>query len=200
MIKVDEEKLLKIKEEAKDNFVPILRDDTMKIIEKKLDEIKPNKILEVGTAVGYSAITFAKHLEEGSIIDTIERNEKRFETAKKNINEMGLENVINIMYGDAKEIMKTLNDTYDVVFIDAAKGQYLVFLEEAKRLVKNGGWIIADNVLWQGLVKSDYNEHRNRTAVKRLREFLRIIEEDKEFESEVIDIDDGLALINVKKQ
>ena len=199
MIKVDETKLQQIKEDAIKNFVPILRDKTMKLIEKKLDEIKPMKILEVGTAVGYSAITFSKHLEEGAKIDTIERNEKRFETATKNINEMNLQDVIKIFFGDAKEIMKNLNAEYDVVFTDAAKGQYLVFLEEAKRLVKNGGWIIADNVLWQGLVRSDYDAHRNRTAVKRLREFLRIIEEDESFESEVIDIDDGLALIQVKK-
>ena len=123
MININEEKLNNIKDEAIKNFVPILRDDTMKIIEEKLNEIKPNKILEVGTAVGYSAITFSKYLAENGRIDTIERNEKRYNEAIKNIKDMNLQDVINVIFGDANEILKKLDDKYDVIFIDAAKGQ-----------------------------------------------------------------------------
>ena len=200
-MQIDENLLREIKEEAINNFVPILRDDTMKLVEEKLESIKPKKILEVGTAVAYSAITFSKHLGIEGRIDTIERNEKRYDKAKENIAKFNLQNVVNVIFGDATEEMKKLpNDSnYDVIFIDAAKGQYLHFLEEAKRLIKNNGLIIADNVLWHGLVNSDYNEHRNRTAVTRLREFLKVIKEDKCFESEVIDIDDGVAFIKVRK-
>ncbi len=202
MIKVDKEKIQAIKKEANQNFVPILRDDTMKIIEQNLDRIKPKRILEVGTAVGYSSIVFACHLEEDSKIDTIERNEKRFLKATENIKSTGLNNVINIIFGDANEVMKNIaeDNIYDVIFIDAAKGQYLNFLNEARRLIKDGGYIIADNVLFHGLVKSDYNEHRNRTAVTRLRQFLKIIEEDNMFDSKIYDIDDGLAIIKVNKK
>ncbi len=201
MIKIDEKMLENIKKEAIDTFVPILRDETMKVIEQKLDEIKPKKILELGTAVGYSAIKFAKHLENDASIDTIERNEKRYIKAKENVQKMGLDSTINIIFGDATYVMKnmTRDNYYDVIFIDAAKGQYLNFLDEAKRLVKSGGYIIADNVLFHGLVNSDYNGHRNRTAVTRLRKFLEIIENDLCFESKVYDIDDGFAIIKVNK-
>lgn len=200
-MQIDREMLEEIKKEAIVNYVPILRDSTMCLIEKRLDEIRPKKILEVGTAVGYSAICFSKHIAENGKIDTIERNEKRYNKAIENIAKFNLNKTINVIFGDAKEEMKKLpsDSNYDVIFIDAAKGQYLHFLEEAKRLIKNGGLIIADNVLWHGLVNSDYNEHRNRTAVTRLREFLRVIKEDKCFDSEVIDIDDGVAFITVKK-
>ena len=193
--------LEELKKEAMQNFVPILRDNTMKLIEERLELLRPKKILEVGTAVGYSAITFSKYLDEGGKIDTIERNDKRYEKALENISKFNLQNAINVIFGDAKEEMKKLPDSsnYDVIFIDAAKGQYIAFLEEAKRLVKNGGLIIADNVLFRGLVLSDYNEHKNRTAVNRLREFLKIIKEEKCFDSEVIDIDDGVAFITVNK-
>lgn len=200
-MEIDETKLNKIKEEALANYVPILRDETMKIIEKHLDSIKPKKILELGTAVGYSAIKFARHLSEKGTIDTIERNEKRYETAIKNVKKMQLENVINIIFGDATEVMKNMQDenVYDIIFIDAAKGQYINFFNEARRLIKDKGYIIADNVLFHGLVNSDYNEHRNRTAVTRLREFLKIIKEDEKLESKIYDIEDGLAIIKVNK-
>ncbi|MBR1884581.1 MAG: O-methyltransferase [Clostridia bacterium] len=200
-MQIDGNMLEELKKEAMQNFVPILRDNTMKLIEERLELLRPKKILEVGTAVGYSAITFSKYLDEGGKIDTIERNDKRYEKALENISKFNLQNAINVIFGDAKEEMKKLPDSsnYDVIFIDAAKGQYIAFLEEAKRLVKNGGLIIADNVLFRGLVLSDYNEHKNRTAVNRLREFLKIIKEEKCFDSEVIDIDDGVAFITVNK-
>ena len=204
-IKVDENKLKEIKEKAILNYVPIIAEDSLEYITNLLKEVKPNKILEIGTAVGYSASNFCRYLNideknNESYITTIERNEKRFKEASKNIKELQLEEYINILYGDALDILPSLKDnTYDIVFIDAAKGQYIKFLEEAKRLVKNKGIIIADNVLFHGLTLSDSNEHRNRTAVTRLRKFLELIEEDEMLTSKLIKVGDGLTISYINK-
>lgn len=204
---VDEDKLNNIKTKAIENFVPILQDDSLKLIEVMLGIIKPKKILEIGTAVGYSAAIFAKHLEvdennkKYSYIKTIERNEKRFKEANENITSLNLNDYIVPIFADATEYLTNLNEdnTYDVVFIDAAKGQYMVFLNEAKRLVKSGGVIIADNVLFKGRVLGGYNEHRHRTAVTRLREYIDHINEDKALNSVVLNVGDGVAISIVNK-
>lgn len=198
----DENILSKIKEEALKNHVPILQDESLALILMVLNLKKPNKILEIGTAVGYSAINFSKYLDgENSKIKTIEIKDNMAEIARKNIKDMGLEEKIEVVQADATKYLETLDEenTYDVVFIDAAKGQYLVFLKEAIRLIKNGGVIIADNVLFKGRVLSDYNEHKHRTATNRLREYLKLIEEDKRLESTLVKIGDGVAISIVKK-
>lgn len=196
-----EEILSKIKEEALLNHVPILMDESMNLIEVILKLKKPNKILEVGSAVGYSAICFSKYLTgENSKIKTIELNEERFKVAVSNINKMQLEDKIEIINADATKYLATIPDDekYDVCFIDAAKGQYNVFLEQALRLTKSGGIIIADNVLWKGRVLGEYNEHRHRTAVTRLRTYLKTISENDKLESKVFNIGDGVAVSFVK--
>lgn len=198
----DENILSKIKEEALENHVPILQDESLDLILMVLSLKKPNKILEIGTAVGYSAINFSRYLEgENAKIKTIEIKENMANIARENIASMGLEEKIELIHADATKYLETLDEenTYDVVFIDAAKGQYLVFLKEAIRLIKNGGVIIADNVLFKGRVLSDYNEHKHRTATNRLREYLRIIEEDKRLKSTLVKIGDGVAISIVKK-
>lgn len=196
-----EEILSNIKEEALLNHVPILMDESMNLIEVVLKLKKPNKILEVGSAVGYSAICFSKYLTgENSKIKTIELNEERFKVAVSNINKMQLEDKIEIINADATKYLATIPDDekYDVCFIDAAKGQYNVFLEQALRLTKSGGIIIADNVLWKGRVLGEYNEHRHRTAVTRLRTYLKTISENDKLESKVFNIGDGVAVSFVK--
>ncbi len=196
-----EEILSNIKEEALLNHVPILMDESMNLIEVILKLKKPNKILEVGSAVGYSAICFSKYLTgENSKIRTIELNEERFRVAVSNINKMQLEDKIEIINADATKYLATIPDDekYDVCFIDAAKGQYNVFLEQALRLTKSGGIIIADNVLWKGRVLGEYNEHRHRTAVTRLRTYLKTISENDKLESKVFNIGDGVAVSFVK--
>lgn len=204
---VDENKLENIKIKAIDNFVPILQDDSLKLIEVILHMAKPKKILEIGTAVGYSAAIFAKYLEidennkKDSYIKTIERNEKRFKEATENITALNLNEYIIPIFADATEYLTNLKEdnTYDVIFIDAAKGQYMVFLNEAKRLIKSGGVIIADNVLFKGRVLGGYNEHRHRTAVTRLREYIDDINDDKTLDSVVLNIGDGVAISIVNK-
>lgn len=183
-----------IKEKAIYDHIPIIMDDTLEVVDKILEEKKPKRILEIGTAVGYSAICFSKYLIEDGYIDTIERDEERIKEAKQNISELKLENKIHIYEGDALEILPTLTGPYDVAFIDAAKGKYPIFLEETLRMLGNNGIIIADNVLYKGYVMSDYNKHKQRTAVRGLREFLKKLEENENLSTEILEVGDGLAI------
>lgn len=195
----NEEELKIVKEKALENHIPIIMDDTLEKIEEILKEEKPKRILEIGTAVGYSATMFAKYTETDCIIDTIEIDEERAKEAQENIEKIGVANRINIMVGNAVDILPTINKEYDIVFIDAAKGKYPVFLENAIRLIKNGGLILADNILYKGYVMSDYNKHKQRTAVRHLREYIQEITDNEKLESEILEIGDGLAITRVKK-
>ena len=188
-----------IKKKALEDKVPIIMDDTLEVIAKILDEIKPKKILEIGTAVGYSAICFSEYLQENGKIDTIERDTERVKEARKNIKKAEVEEKINIYEGDAVEILPTLNDEYDVVFIDAAKGKYPFFLNQALRMIKPGGVIFADNILYKGYVMSDYNKHKQRTAVRNLREYIAEITNNKKLETEILEVGDGLAISKTKR-
>lgn len=192
-----------IKKEALDNHVPIIEDEPLKLIEVLLKIKKPNRILEVGTAVGYSSINFSKYLEgKDCKIKTIEIKEAMYNKAMENISLMELNDKIEVILADAGEYMKSIPDEeqYDIVFIDAAKGQYLVYLQEAIRLTKIGGVIIADNMLYRGRTLSDYNDHKHRTATNRLREYLEIMKEDERLDSNLIKIGDGLAISIVVKK
>lgn len=195
---LDETKLEQIKLKARQDHVPILQDNSLAYIKTLLEIKKPESILEVGTAVGYSALEFSKHLKPNGRILTMELNKDTANIAKKNIQEMGMESIIEVVNADAYEHMKTLVGPYDVVFIDAAKGQYMKYLEEALRLTKTGSLIIADNVLLRGMVMSDYNEHKHRTAVTRLREYINKVTTDPNLVSCIMDVGDGVAVSVVK--
>lgn len=186
--------LAKIKEKALEEHIPIIMDDTLEVIVKELKELKPKRILEIGTAVGYSAICFSEFLAEDGTIDTIEREHDRVLEAKENIKRAEVEDEINILEGDAVEILPTLNGMYDMVFIDASKGKYPFFLKEALRMLAPKGIIFADNVLYKGYVMSDYNKHKQRTAVRNLREFLAELQENETLETEILEVGDGLAI------
>ena len=198
MNNLNEERLEKIKQKAIENHIPIIMDETLEVIAEYLKESKPKKILEIGTAVGYSAICFSKYLAENGRIDTIERDEERIIEAKRNIKEMKLEDVIHIYEGDAVEILPTLNEKYDMVFIDAAKGKYPFFLAQALRLLNDDGIIFADNILYKGYVMSDYNKHKQRTAVRNLREYIKEVTENENLETEILEVGDGLAISKLK--
>lgn len=191
---MNEIELEQIKKKALENKIPIIMDDTLEVIDKLLKQKKPFRILEIGTAVGYSAICFSVYLNEKGQIDTIERDEERVKEARENIKRAEVEDKINIFLGDAVEILPTMNHEYDVVFIDAAKGKYPFFLKEALRMLKKDGIIIADNVLYKGYVMSDYNKHKQRTAVRNLREFLQELKDNPELEVEILEVGDGLAI------
>lgn len=162
----------KIKKKALEDHIPIIMDDTLKVIEEYMKELEPKQILEIGTAVGYSAICFSKFLGPEGKIDTIERDEERVKQAKQNIKNLNLEEKIKIYEGDAVEILPNLNKKYDMIFIDAAKGKYPFFLKESLRMLNKNGIIFADNILYKGYVMSDYNKHKQRTAVRNLREYI----------------------------
>ena len=190
--------LAKIKEKAIENHIPIIMDDTLEVLSKELGEIRPKKILEIGTAVGYSAICFSEFLTADGRIDTIEREHDRVLEARENIERAEVQDKINIIEGDAVEILPMLDETYDVVFIDASKGKYPFFLKESLRMISQNGVIFADNVLYKGYVMGDYNKHKQRTAVRNLREFLAELQHNKILETKILEVGDGLAIARIK--
>lgn len=194
----NEEALAIVKEKALQDHIPIIMDDTLEVIKDILEKENPKRILEIGTAVGYSASMFAKYATN-AIIDTIELNEERYNEAKINVQNIGVDDRINLYLGNAVEILPTLNFEYDIVFIDANKGKYPVFLQEGIRLIKPEGIIIADNVLYKGYVMSDYNKHKQRTAVRHLREYIKEAMENPMLESKILEVGDGIAITKVHK-
>ena len=195
---MNKQELEKVKKKALKENIPIIMDDTLEVMEKYLITKKPQRILEIGTAVGYSAICFTEFLTEDGMIDTIERDIERVKEAKENIKRVGVEEKIHIYEGDAVEILPTLDEKYDVVFIDAAKGKYPFFLKESMRMLKSDGIIFADNILYKGYVMSDYNKHKQRTAVRNLREYIKEVSENPNLETEILEVGDGLAISKMK--
>lgn len=194
---MNKQELAKIKQKALEDHIPIIMDDTLEVVSKILKEAQPNKILEIGTAVGYSAICFSEYLQEGGTIDTIERELDRIKEAKENMKKAEVEEKINIYEGDAVEILPTFTEKYDVIFIDAAKGKYPFFLSQALRMSHKGSIIIADNILYKGYVMSDYNKHKQRTAVRNLREYIAEITNNENLETEILEVGDGLAISKI---
>lgn len=197
---MNKQELEKVKQKALQDHIPIIMDETLEIIEKYLKQRKPIRILEIGAAVGYSAMCFSEFLAENGKIDTIEREEERIQEAKQNFIKVGVQDKINLYEGDAVEILPTLDYKYDMVFIDAAKGKYPFFLKEALRMIKENGIIFADNILYKGYVMSDYNKHKQRTAVRNLREYIKEVSENPNLETEILEVGDGLAVTRVKKE
>ena len=141
---------------------------------------------------------FSEFLAANGTIDTIERDEERIKEAKINIKNVEVEEKINIYEGDAVEILPTLNEKYDMVFIDAAKGKYPFFLKESLRMLNKNGIIFADNILYKGYVMSDYNKHKQRTAVRNLREYIKEVSQNPNLETQILEVGDGLAISIVK--
>lgn len=176
--------------------VPIIRQDMQSFLKVMLALHKPKKILEVGTAVGFSALLMADHTDADCRITTIEKYEKRIPIAKENFRKAGMQDRITLLEGDALEIMGSLTETYDMIFMDAAKGQYIHFLPDALRLLRKGGVLISDNVLQDGdIIESHYAvERRNRTIYKRMREYLYVLKHTDGLLTSIIPVGDGAAV------
>ena len=190
------EELEKVKQRGLENHIPIIMDDTLEKLKEILEKENPKRILEIGTAIGYSASRFAEYSD--AIIDTIEIDEERAKEAIENIKNIGFEDRINVYIGNAVEILPTLTEKYDLIFIDAAKSKYSIFLEEGLKLINPNGLVVADNVLYKGYVMSDYNKHKQRTAVRHLREYIKEITENPNFETEILEVGDGLSITRIK--
>ena len=193
--------LEKIKVNAIENHIPIIMDETLEVIAKYLLEIKPKRILEIGSAVGYSAMCFSEYLDEDGIIDTIEKDEERYNQAVENIKNCEIDKNVNLIFGDAvEEIEKLKNNKYDIIFIDANKGKYPYYLEKAIPMLNVGGYIFADNVLYKGYVLSDYNKHKQRTAVTHLRQYLGDVSSNDKLETTLLEVGDGLCISKKVKE
>lgn len=190
----------KIEQEALEARVPIIRKETQSFLKVLLMIKKPLRILEIGAAVGFSAILMSEYMPEGGHITTIENYEKRIPVALENIRRAGKKDHITLLEGDAQEIMKTLCGPYDFIFMDAAKGQYVQYMPEAIRLLAPGGVLASDNVLQDGdIVQSRFAvERRNRTIHSRMREYLYQLKRDKRLTTSILPLGDGIAL-SVKK-
>lgn len=192
--------LAKIEKEALDSYVPIIRKDMQYLMRTLLTMNRPDRILEVGSGVGFSAILMAEVLYGKCNITTIENYEPRIPVARDNFKRAGYGDVITLLEGDAKDILPTLNDTYDFIFMDAAKGQYINFWPDIKRLVRHGSVIVTDNVLQDGdILESHFIvERRNRTIHKRIREYLYELCQDDNYETTILSVGDGVALTVVR--
>ncbi|MGD9901005.1 MAG: O-methyltransferase [Spirochaetales bacterium] len=187
-------KLEKIVEYAKLNNVPIVRPKTANLLFNYVKEHSPKRVLEIGTAIGYSGALMLKS-STNSTLDTIEKDASVLDVATKNFEELNLTDRVKTILGDAKEVLNTLSGEYDFIFLDGPKAQYIHYLPRLLELLKVGGTLFADNVLFRGMVLSDGKiPHKNRTIVKNLQQFLNEIGSNKSLKTQIIDLEDGISI------
>lgn len=192
--------ITQLRQEAMETHVPIIRRDTESLLRFLVKSHRPRRILEVGCAIGYSAICMWEEMPAESVIDTIENYEKRIPIARENFRRAGCEARVNLLAGDATEILPKLAEEraggYDLIFMDAAKGQYIVWLESVLKLLSPGGILIGDNVLQGGDVCESrfVVTRRNRTIHSRMREYLYVLKHTEGLTTTILDIGDGVTL------
>ncbi len=190
------EGLLKEMEQyAVENVVPIVHKEVAALLEVLTHTTQAKRVLEVGTAIAYSTLIFSYAMGEEGHVTTIERNEKMVQQAKMNIERAGKKENIRLLQGDAEDILKFLEGSYDIIFLDGAKGQYTDFLVDCLHLLKPGGLLISDNILFKGMTATDQLVmRRKRTIVNRLRDYLEYICKHPQLITSIIPIGDGIAL------
>lgn len=188
--------LEELEKEALADYVPIIRKDMQTFLKTFLALKKPKRILEVGTAVGFSALLMCEYSVPDVHITTIENYDKRIPVARANFARAGRENQITLIEGDAQEVLKTLDAPFDFIFMDAAKGQYIHFLPDILRLLEKDGVLISDNVLQDGdIIESHFAvERRNRTIHKRMRDYLYTLTHHEQLVTSVLPVGDGITL------
>lgn len=191
----------RIAREARAAGVPIIRRETAAFLQTMVAAVRPGRILEVGTAVGYSALLMAQMMPEGCHITTIEKYEPRIAQAREHFRLAGAEDAVTLIAGDADQVLEQLSGTFDFIFMDAAKGQYLHWLPRILELLPEGGVLLTDNVLQDGdVVESRFAvERRNRTIHARMREYLYVLTHSEDLQTSIIPIGDGVAL-SVKRE
>ena len=186
---------------SRDDYMPFIRDESAKILFDICQKEKPKNILEIGTAVGYSALLMLEGAKE-SFVTTIEKDEKRAQEAKVNFEKNGVKERVDLIVGDAGEVLPQLEDEgkeFDLIFLDGPKGQYLRYLPHLKKMLCKGGLLVADNVLLHGWVKGEeFVKHKHRSMVVNLRKFLKALEEDCDFDSKLLEIEDGMTISRKK--
>jgi Predicted O-methyltransferase len=187
--------LNELEESALATYVPIIRKEMQSFLKTLLAIKRPKRILEVGTAIGFSTLLFYEYAPADAKITTIEKYEKRIPLAKENFRKAGADR-ITLLDGDALDILKELSGTYDFIFMDAAKGQYIHFLPEVLRLLEENGILISDNVLQDGdIIESRFAvERRNRTIYRRMRDYLYELKHTEQLVTSVLPIGDGITL------
>lgn len=185
---------------SRETNVPIIRPQMQSLLKFLLAWGKPREILEVGTAIGFSALLMSEYAPQGCHITTIEKYEKRIPLARENFKKAGKEENITLLEGDATEILAELKGEFDMIFMDAAKGQYINFMPDILRLLAPGGLLVSDNILQDGdIVESKYAvTRRNRTIHNRMREYLYALTHHEELETVILPVADGVTL-SVKK-
>ena len=181
---------------AHETYVPVIRREMQSFLKVLLAIKKPMKILEVGTAIGFSTLLMCEYGPAGCQITTIENYQKRIPIARENFKKSGYENQITLLEGDAKDILKELEESFDLIFMDAAKGQYIHFLPDVLRLLRTDGVLVSDNVLQDGdILESRYLvERRNRTIHKRMREYLYTLKHHPQLVTAVLPVGDGITV------
>ena len=185
-------------EYAQENYVPIVRPETERIMGKIISEKRPGRMLELGAAIGYSAISFSRFIADDGIIITVERDEERAQMARENILKAGLSGKIRLIEDDALTLLRSMDKKVDIIFLDADKSHYIDYYEDCLRLLNDDGIIIADNVLFAGLVEKEGEAARkHRTIVNNLREFISTVQGDKRVKSELLKTEDGIMIIRL---
>lgn len=197
--KTEEPFFAELRAYAEKNHIYIVKPQVERLISVLLSILKPKRILEVGTAIGYSSMLMLKYAGENSRVTTIERDEGVLLMAKENIKLRGAEDKIRCIFGDATEVLDSLTGEYDFIFIDAAKGQYRDHFEKSLKLIKSGGVILTDDVLYFGMTVSDeFMVKKHDTITRKLREYLEFLCNDTRFETNILPIGDGVAITYVK--
>lgn len=188
--------LNEIENECRRTNVPVIRTQMQSLLRLLLAMNPPTSILEVGTAIGFSALLMSEYAPEDCRITTIEKYDKRIPLARENFRRAGKEDVITLLEGDAAEVLKGLTETYDFIFMDAAKGQYIKILPEVLRLLKKGGLLVSDNVLQDGaVIESRFAvTRRNRTIHSRMREYLYELKHNEQLETAILQVGDGVTV------
>lgn len=199
LIKHEDEKLEKFRSECIERQLPIIHNEVGQFIKLIINQTNAKSIIEVGTNVGYSSIFMSQVMNNEGRVVSLERSEKFYEEAIENIKRFNLEKNIEVHFGDAVELLDNINDSFDIAFIDAAKSYYTTFFDKCAKMMKSGGIIISDNVLYQGMIATDdLVVKRKKTLVRNMREYLEYISHDDRYITSVLPLGDGLAVTLIK--